>query len=58
MPDEMTDWIREGDKLRKNRISRDMSLREESKRLGISAVKLGEAERGVVDPATFMEVPK
>lgn len=38
-----------GDKLRQDRLSRDMSLREEAKRLGISPAVLSRRERGEPD---------
>lgn len=40
------DAITEGKKLRQDRIERNMSLREEAQRLGISPVQLSRRERG------------
>lgn len=55
VPESMTDWIKEGAKLRDDRLAREMTLRKEAKRLGISVTRLSEAERGVIDPATMLD---
>lgn len=48
--DRIAEWppyLKSGDQMRENRVARGVSLREEAARLGISAVELGEMERGI-----------
>ena len=47
VPDEQALWILEGKLRRTDRISRDISLREEAQRLGIPVVQLSAMERGM-----------
>jgi ribosome-binding protein aMBF1 (putative translation factor) len=51
IPDEMRDWMERGEVLRKARITREVSLRERAKELGISASELSAMERGRTNPA-------
>lgn len=50
IPDEQAAWIEEGKKRRADRVSRDVSLREEAKRLGISSAELSAIEHGMRAP--------
>lgn len=43
----VADRLEEGRRRREDRIARGLSVREEAKRLGITAVRLGEIERGL-----------
>ncbi len=52
VPVEMLGWIVKGEQLHKARIARRETLRDAALRLGIPAVVLSEAERGVIDPDT------
>jgi hypothetical protein len=52
VPAEMIGWIVKGEQLREARIARRETLRDAALRLGIPAVVLSEAERGVIDPDT------
>ena len=49
----MTDWIAMGGRLRRARQERDLSLREEAARLGISVVELSQMERGAIKPIDY-----
>ena len=49
VPTEMLDWIKRGDAMREDRLSRDLGQREEAKRLGISVVEYSHMEFGKVD---------
>ena len=44
------DWIRRGEEMRRERIARDMSIREEARRRGIGAAELSDMEMGRVEP--------
>ena len=44
-----------GAQIRSARTTRDLSLREAAKRLGVSSVVLSDAERGLSDPAALLE---
>jgi ribosome-binding protein aMBF1 (putative translation factor) len=46
--DDHAERIKQGEARRRDRISRDMSLREEAKRLGIKPSELSDIERGRV----------
>lgn len=56
VPDIQAEWIPLGKKLREDRISRKVILRQEAINLGISALTLSEAERGMIDPRTIKKV--
>ena len=56
VPDIQAEWIILGEKLREERLSRKVILRDEANRLGISALTLSEAERGMIDPRTIKKV--
>lgn len=43
----------EGRRMREDRLDRGLSVREEAKRLGLTAVQLGRLERGVMDGETY-----
>lgn len=47
VPDEQAQWIEEGKKRRAERVARDITLRDEARRLGISAADLSAIERGM-----------
>lgn len=47
---EQAGWIAEGDKMRKDRIVRNVGIREEAKRRGMSPLTLSQMEQGVVKP--------
>ena len=46
LPDEMAEWIEAGKKLRTDRLARNMTLRAEAKRLGVSPSELSAREQG------------
>ncbi len=48
--DEMTEWIRAGEAMRQDRLARQMTLREEAKRRGLTPVELSRMEFGKVKP--------
>jgi hypothetical protein len=50
IPDEMGGWIKIGKQMRENRLKRDISLREEAKRLGILPSVLSQMENGRINP--------
>jgi transcriptional regulator with XRE-family HTH domain len=50
IPEERAAWIEEGERLRKDRRGRGLSLREEAKRRRISPVELSAMEHGRVKP--------
>lgn len=47
VPDEQAAWIEAGKRMRADRLSRDLSLFEEAKRLGIRSSELSAIERGM-----------
>lgn len=47
-------WVVKGKELRRRRIEADRSLREEAKRLGITAIRLSALERGMGDPDEYL----
>lgn len=53
IPDERAGWIEAGQRMQKARVDRGVSLREEAKRLGVSAVLLSDVEHGRLDPQTL-----
>lgn len=56
VPDIQKTWIHLGSSIRADRISRGNTLREEAKMLGIDAIALSNAERGITDP-TRLSIP-
>lgn len=50
VPDEMKEWIEAGKRLKQDRLSRGMGLRQESERLGCKASDLSARELGKVKP--------
>lgn len=57
VPDEQALWIVQGKLKRVDRVSRDMSLRDEARRLGIPVVDLSRMEGGM-QPFPTSELPK
>ena len=53
IPEEMLSWMARGEKMREDRFSRDLSLREEAKRLGISVVEYSQMEYGRIEPIDY-----
>lgn len=49
----MSEWIKLGSSLRSYRIEANITLREFSKKTGISASIISKAERGLMDPMDF-----
>jgi len=50
VPDVQETWIHLGNTMRKDRLQRGNTLRKEAEMLGIDAVILSNAERGITDP--------
>jgi hypothetical protein len=50
IPEYTLQWIEEGKKLRQDRRDREITLRVEAQRRGISALKLSQMERGIIPP--------
>lgn len=48
--EEQLQWIKDGEAMRLDRRARDMSVREEAKRLGIKASDLSLMEMGMIKP--------
>ena len=53
IPESQLSWVARGEAMRNDRLSRDMSGREEAKRLGISAAELSDMEMGRVEPIDY-----
>ena len=51
----LEEWAEHGEELRRDRLSRDMSLREEAKRRGMTPRELGDMEHGRVQPVKAEE---
>jgi len=47
LTDEDVERIHRGKEMRRKRIARDLSLREQAKRLGVSVIELSNLERGI-----------
>lgn len=50
VPDEMTEWIKEGKKLKDKRIEKRLTLRKAAKKLGIDGSELSYQETGRKKP--------
>jgi len=50
VPEEMTQWMADGDILKSKRIDKRMTLRMATIKIDGDAVKLSEMERGVIKP--------
>lgn len=50
VPDIQEIWIHLGKSMRKDRVQRKQTLRDAAEVLGISALHLSQAERGMIDP--------
>jgi len=50
VPEEMTEWMKEGKKLRNKRIEKRILLRNAAKRLGIDVTEISEQETGTKKP--------
>ena len=53
MPEEMVAWRESGQQMRSDRLGRQLSLREEANRLGVSVVELSQMERGIIEPVDY-----
>jgi DNA-binding XRE family transcriptional regulator len=51
VPDEMAEWINNGQVLRQMRIDAELSLRDMAKQTGIDIVTLSQSERGYINPS-------
>lgn len=58
VPDAQAEWISEGIRRHYDRVSRDVSLREEAQRLGIPVVSLSKMERGILPFPTLGQQDK
>ena len=50
IPNHTIPWIEQGKKMREERKSREVTLREEAKRRDISTLELSQMERGIIRP--------
>ena len=50
VPSEMTDWIKAGEKMRRDRLSRHIGQREEAQRRGMDVVTYSRMEWGKIEP--------
>ena len=51
--EERSSWRNVGEAMRMDRLARDMSQREEAKRLGISVVEYSQMEAGMIEPMDY-----
>lgn len=50
VPNEMNEWIKEGQKVKDFRLLKNMTLREYAKKAAMTVYDLSQAENGYVDP--------
>jgi ribosome-binding protein aMBF1 (putative translation factor) len=53
VPKEMKEWMRLGEYLRNKRREEGLTLRAFSEKIGVDALIISKAERGIMDPVAF-----